>query len=190
MNRFIYCFVSISLLLLGVGCASNLPKEITSAPVPDISLTSVQKDVKSSKGKLIRWGGIIINIENLKKKSILEILAKPLNQYGQPAINVSSPGRFFAEIAGFVDPSVFAPGKELTLFGTVIALRTSKIGEHEYHYPVIEVSKYHVWKHSRPYRGYDPYWDDDWYWGYYGPSLWYSWGYYGHHYGHHFRHHH
>jgi outer membrane lipoprotein len=178
-------FLSMCLLLFVAGCVSNLPREITSAPVPDISLTNTQKDIKSKQGKLVRWGGIIINIENLPKKSILEILAKPLNNYGQPAINVTSPGRFFAEIDGFVDPSVYAAGRELTLFGTVVELRTSKIGNHEYHYPVISVSKYHLWAATTPYRNYDPYWDDDYYWGYHGPWLWYPWD---HHYYPHSRH--
>ena len=179
MKRYASCLVAVSLLLLVAGCASNLPREIASAPVPDISLTRVQQDIKTYKNKLIRWGGVIISIKNLEQKSTLEILAKPLNPYGRPALNVTSPGRFFAEIPGFVDPSLFAPGREVTVFGSVAVLKTSKIGEHTYQYPVIEVTRYHLWEFISPYSHYDPYWDD-WYWGYPRPYLWFSWDYYGH----------
>lgn len=186
MSKVIKSIVGIGLLLMGAGCASNLPREISSAPIPDINLTTVQKDAKSNKGTLVRWGGIIIGVQNLKEKSVFEVLAKPLNTYGQPALNTTSPGRFFAEVKGFADPSFHAPGKEITFFGTVTGLRASKIGEHEYHYPVISASLFHAWRESSRYR-YDPYWDDD-RWGYHGPWLWYSWGHHSHH-GHHHPHH-
>jgi len=189
MNRVVQWLVILGLVIPGAGCVSNLPKEITTAPVPDISLADTQKDIKSYKDKLVRWGGIIITVENLPKKTVLEILAKPLNSSGQPAINVTSTGRFYAEIDGFIDPSVYAPGRELTLFGTVTELRTHKIGEHVYHYPVIKVTKHHIWEFAPRAGYYDPYWDDYYYWGYTGPWLWFYWGHYDT-YGHHFLHHH
>ncbi len=185
MKRFFYGVIFSSLLLLLASCASNVPKEISSSPLPEIGLVAAQKIIKAHIGKPVRWGGMIIRIDNQQEKTILEILAKPLNTYGQPIPNVASPGRFLVEIAGFVDPSLYAPGREMTVYGTLTGLQKKKIGEHDYDYPVVNGTKYYLWTQPLNSGYYDPYWDSYWGYGYGygypGPYLWHPGGYYGHH---------
>ncbi len=182
---FWYRFIFFSLLLLVASCASNVPKEISSTPVPEVGLVAAQKIIKAHVGKPVRWGGMIIQIDNQQEKTVLEILAKPLNTYGQPLANVASPGRFFVEFPGFIDPSLYAPGREITVYGTLTGLRKKKIGEHSYDYPVVNGVKYYLWTQPVTYGYYDPYWDGYWGYGYSYPGpYWYPWGihgYYGHH---------
>ncbi|MFV1993215.1 MAG: Slp family lipoprotein [Acidiferrobacterales bacterium] len=185
MKKLCYRFIFFSLLLLIASCASNVPKEISSSPSPKVGLVAAQKIINAHIGKPVRWGGMIIRIDNQQDKSILEILAKPLNTYGQPIPNVASPGRFLVEITGFVDPSLYAPGREMTVYGTLTGLRKKKIGEHNYDYPVVNGSKYYLWTQPVNTGYYDPYWDGYWGYGYSygypGPYLWHPWGYQGHH---------
>ena len=160
--------------LLLSGCASNLPKTIDDAPVPDIQYGEVKNNPDQNTGKTVRWGGKIISVENTQQSSRIEILTMPLDSSGEPFQSEDYQGRFLADVNEFIDEEYYK-NKTITVYGTIDSSITKAIGEHEYEYPLITASEYHVWPRRVPInrtRYYDPFWYPGFYGGFgRGPFL-------------------
>jgi outer membrane lipoprotein len=76
-------------------------------------------------------------------------------------------GRFIACRAGFLDPEVFARGRELTLTGTVEALEQRNVGEFSYQYPIVRAGFITMWPERQEViiQDYDMFYSP-WYWNY------------------------
>lgn len=164
------------------GCASYLPDAIRKAPSKDISVAQVRRDIAAYKGQYARWGGTIASAENLKDATLLEIVARDLDSDGRPRDTDASQGRFIARVSGFLDPTVYAEGREITVAGTIEGSLVRKIGEYEYTYPVLNAAATHLWpqrvRYPPGYYYYDPFWPYPPYpWGYpyYYPYYRYWW---------------
>lgn len=166
---------SIKLLLVVfiAGCASKIPEEIRSAPEGSPRVDEVRVDAERFIGTTIRWGGEIITVQNFEAHTEVEIVARDLVSSGRPLTSDNSPGRFIAIIKGFIDPTVYAEKREITVFGIVTGSLTKPIGDYLYRYPTTEVSHHVLWEplpQRDPYY-YPAYWHDPWYDPWYGP--WY-----------------
>lgn len=160
--------------LFATGCASTLPRNIGQAPAGDPSVTMVRADITGHVGQAVRWGGTIIDVNNDEESSQLEIIARELRRDGRPGGEDSSPGRFIAEVDGFLDPAIFAIGRDITVFGPVTGELRGELGSRTYSYPVVQIQEYQLWRRSdaRDYPpGYRVYYYDSFYpWGgYYYP---------------------
>lgn len=154
--------------LLLISCSSHVPPEIKEPLANEIGLQTVRANIDDYVSKRVRWGGVVLAIENRKDATWLTMLAQPLNSYGRPDEADASAGRFIAIVPDFLEPVVYKVDREITFTGIVKGSETRKVGEFEYNYPVIEVDKYHLWpevvyiEDSRP-----PYWVyDPWYYPY------------------------
>ncbi len=179
----------LGLLAVLAGCASTTPNPVASAPPGAVSLAEVGADPSAFVGRPVRWGGTLVGVRNRNSSSVLEILSRPLSGNGLPDIDGQSSGRFLAVIAGFVDPAAHASGTRVTVIGRVSGSEHGRIGEYDYHYPVVAVDSWRDWGVYRepvPVRdpfccspwGYDP-----WYWGYPGYG-WWGYPYYPRHHSH------
>lgn len=159
----------VALLLLLVGCATSLPDAIRNAPPGNPSLSMVRDNIAGFTGARIRWGGTIIGVDNRPEETRLEIVAYPLDDYGQPDIASGSDGRFIARVDGFLDPAVYAPGREITVAGVVENLQTRAVGTYRYRFVVVKAQTSKLWaaRGTAPYprypdsyydRFYDPFW--------------------------------
>lgn len=131
-------------------------------------------------GRDVRWGGVIIDARPDADRTCFEVLSRNLDRSMRPAAEDLTQGRFIACRGGFLDPEVFAKGREITLLGEVSALDQRKIGEFDYTYPVLSAGFITLWP-ERPdviINNYaDPFYDP-WYWGpYWGPRYGRYWGY-------------
>ena len=145
-----------ALALLGAGCAAVQPP--ASAPVADLDVADVQRDPPGAP-ETVRWGGTVTRVENLDADTtVLEVVARPLGAGGRPRHVDRSPGRFLAEIDGFLDPEIVREGRDVTVTGTVAELREGRIGRADYRFPVVEVEAWRYWKPAAVARGpYGPY---------------------------------
>lgn len=160
-------FPVLSLLVLLSACASQVPVAIR-APLPGAP------DVQSARttttpelvGKRVRWGGVIAGIENHKQDTWIELVDRPLESDGRPLDTDRSGGRFIARIAGFLDPAIFAKGREMTVTGVLAEFINRPVGDYPYRYPVVAADNYYLWAKPvstpQPYY-YDPFWYDPWY---------------------------
>lgn len=123
----------------------------------------------------VRWGGSIVETKPGPDSTCFQMIARPLNSTGRPSNDSpdATSGRFIACRAGFYDPAVFAPGREVTFIGHVDGVETTKIGEYDYRLPKVSADVVYLWPERRevelrpsPYY-YDPFWGPRWggWWG-------------------------
>lgn len=120
----------------------------------------------------VRWGGVILETRPENDFTCFEVLAKQLQTSMRPKDSDQADGRFIACKPGFYDPEVFEKGREVTLTGKIIHMDIRKVGEYDYHFPVVDIEFMILWPERRDrvyydYSGmYRPYY---WHYPYYGP---------------------
>ena len=178
ISRLFTYFCIGAFVVLFTGCVALPPAPIREN-IPIIPrVKQVQQNFPDYKGARVRWGGEIYGIKNLKQETQLEIIARPLDEIASPRSIDASDGRFIATFKGFLEPSVFAQGRVITVVGNVTGISTGSIGGYDYQYPVVLVDTYYLWPNVQyvyyPYsRRYDPFYYDPWYPWY----PWYPWWY-------------
>jgi len=125
-------------------------------------------------GDIVLWGGTIIETKNLREGTELIVLETPLGRRERPRSAKHSGGRFIAMSGRFLDPAVYAAGRQITMAGQVTGKKTLSLSETTYTYPVVAVKQLHLWERRPHYVYYYPY--DDWGWG---PYWGYDSGFYG-----------
>lgn len=159
------------------GCASNVPELIRAAPEDAPELSAVRGDPAKFEGRLVRWGGEVIEVTNQAGTAWIEVLARPLWRDGPPRSDGPALGRFLARAEGFVDPVEYAAGNPVTITGRIVGAEERNIGDHPYRYPLVAAEARHLWPKQEidPYRYYysplfyDPWWPYRYrYWGPHG----------------------
>jgi outer membrane lipoprotein len=129
-------------MLLASGCAT--PYDIGSAD-PRVTPVEAAKDVPGMLNHSIAWGGLIAAAKNLKDKTEIEVVAYPLDSENRPNPDASPTGRFIVNQSGYLETADYAPGRLITVVGTVTETRTGMVGEARYVYPVVAASRLHLW---------------------------------------------
>jgi len=170
--------IGVVLIILVSACSSHIPPEIRESLDGAPSVAQVHQAADSYISKKVRWGGIILDVENKHKTSWLTILAYPLSNHGEPHISDQSPGRFIAIVDKFLDPLVYGRDRKITIKGKLLRTEIIKVGEFPYQFPVIQVEQHYLWPaESKPSDfEHHPYW---WSYPWYDP--WHS-PYYPHRY--------
>lgn len=177
------------LLCLFLNACTNLPPAIEDAPAVDVSYSQAKQNIASYKNVPVRWGGVIIDVENEQQFSLVQVLLYPLNSYGRPKTDMPHEGRFLIKSPDFLDPAVYSKETELTVAGTLIGDVERKIGNKTMRLPLVTANVIHLWpKYERSYYygypgygfgggfgygGYYPYYGYfgyPYYWG--GPYRW------------------
>ena len=171
---------ALSLLLLA-GCAHVFSDRAEYLVDPTIDFAQVKHDPQAFVGKYVKVGGIIVNTENTKTGSQIEVLQLGLSYDDIPYEDEGSAGRFLATTTDYLDSMIYKAGRPVAIIGEVTGVKTKLLGEVEYTYPVIAITEIHVWKRAAqypyPYPGpYYYYYDPFFYpYGWYG-SYWYPYG--------------
>jgi len=168
MRRFIVLIlISASLL----ACNSQ-PKKADGTP---LRISDVKAKPEVYKGKSIRWAGNIVSVVNYSTNTVIEVLGKRLDAFGNANDAGVEQGRFYAVFPGFKDPAQYAKGRLLLVEGSIRGVKTGKIGAHRYVYPEVLVKSHKLSDHRWPYGNYGP----AWHWG-----IGWGWGRHGGHGGH------
>ena len=168
-----------SYLLLGclllAGCA-GLPSAVRDVPVADLTYSQASQNPGNYKDVSVRWGGIIIDVDNEQDFTLVQVLSHPLNYYGRPQTGKPSEGRFVIKSNEFLDPAVYAKDKEITVAGTLQGDIERTIGKKKVRLPLVTSKATYLWPvyQNYPYYGYG-------YPGFggYGFSPYFGYGYYG-----------
>lgn len=148
-------FVFSLLLLFVLSACSSLPPLIENPPVVDLAYAQVAADAKRYQGAPVRWGGVIIDVQNEPTFSRIQALAYPLNDYGRPDYEKQPAGRFYIDSREFLDPAHYAKDKEVTAAGTLQGEQDVKVGNMPLRLPIVAASIVHLWpEYERvPYYG-------------------------------------
>jgi len=151
-------------VLFASGCAV-MSKDLRKETEQDLTFEQVFLNPDVHKGKVVIWGGTIVDSRNTRDGTFLEVLQKPLDMIGEPRDVDRSGGRFIAIYDGFLDSAIYAKGREVTVGGVVQGKRVLPLGEIEYSYPVIGVREIHLWpEESRQYVPHYYYPGYPWWW--------------------------
>ena len=174
----------LSLASLLLSACAGLPSAVKDVPVVDIPYSQASQNISNYKDASVRWGGVIIDVENEQDSSLVQVLFYPLDSYGRPQLNKPGEGRFVIKSPEFLDPVVYAKDKEVTVAGTLIGDIERTIGKRVVRLPLISATAIYLWPNNErddyyygrrgfgdyrfnPYFGYPGY---PFYWrGYYGP---------------------
>ena len=152
-----------ALLLMASSCTYPISKQLRQeAEKNKLLFTQVLVDPAACKGRIVIWGGKVIEITNSKDGTEMIVLETPLDFLGVPESAQASRGRFIARIPKFLDPAIYLADREITLAGEVIGAQEKELGETTYKYPVVLIKELYLWE--KPYPQYpaenwhDPLW--------------------------------
>lgn len=154
------CTLALALLL--AGCATYPDVVRVSDESMLVSYSAVTQG-QVQKGTA-RWSGVIAKVQNNAANTRLEIVYFPAGAGGRPQVSDQTPGRFVAYVKGFVDPLVYAQGKQITVLGQLAAAESGNVEQYQYLFPVIQDAAVYLWpkKQERVEVDAFPMWDPFW----------------------------
>ena len=167
MKRLIQSSSPIILALLLMSGCTTIPEQLKGEYSPLTPDQTTDKDLQTP----IRWGGVILETRPEDNYTCFEILSRELEKSMRPENTDQAHGRFIACKPGFYDPEVFEKEREVTLTGKIIHIDVRKVGEFDYHFPVVDIEFMSLWPKRRPrvyYNYFGPYDPFYWHYPYYG----------------------
>ncbi|MDP2167725.1 MAG: Slp family lipoprotein [Thermodesulfovibrionales bacterium] len=144
-----------------------------------IPFGTVQSDVEKYKDSPFLWGGTIVKATIVNAGTLVEVVQKPVNKYGEIIDKDVSGGRFLGLYSGHLDPQIYRKGRNITVTGRLTGSEERKIGDATYVFPVLEIKELYLWKeeiyYNNPYfyyfypYPYYPPWHYPYYYPYYPP---------------------
>lgn len=134
--------IALTVSALLSGCATITP---VSGNFPKIAPEQAQSG--RDDGKIVRWGGELIETQPEEHQTCFTVLGEPLRHNGQPKSEKGEAhtGRFLACTPGFYDPMVYSSGRNITFVGRVVGVVHHKIGQFNYLYPKLEAGAVYLW---------------------------------------------
>jgi outer membrane lipoprotein len=137
--------LAMAAMLLLAGCAHVISKEVLQEVDMSLTFAHVSKDPDAYTGKIVLFGGDVIETQNLSDKTLIVVLQRPLGSRGEPGAGDVSEGRFIIQTPEFLDPAIYRSGRKLTVAGMVAGKEVRPLGEITYAYPVIEKRELYLW---------------------------------------------
>lgn len=143
MNMYRLTITLAAILAVTGGCA-------TSPVVPEgvvVSATGPAHvlDDENRIGDRVVWGGRIVELENRAEHTELIVASYPLDRADRPRIDQEAGVRFVLLEEGFLEPVEYAPGRFVTVLGTVSGVAERRTGEFVHDHPVVEAERIHLW---------------------------------------------
>jgi outer membrane lipoprotein len=139
-------FLLIVLTLVLAACAPGFSRRSLGQVEPHLPFVVLLQDPDAYKGKVVMYGGEIIQTRAEANEAWVEVLQKPLDWQHRPQPGDVSSGRFLAHFSSFQDPVIYAPGRPITVIGEVRGKIVQKIGDLDYSYPLIEAREPKLWR--------------------------------------------
>lgn len=136
--------IAVSLLLQLAACGTT-PQLDTRGVDPRITTRQAVATPDALRGRKILWAGVIVQGSNQQDSTQLEVLAYPLRYNNRPDTYAAPLGRFLIVQHGYLETVDYAPGRALTVVGTLDGVRRGKVGEADYDYPVVLSQQLHLW---------------------------------------------
>lgn len=161
---------SLFFFVFASGCSYVISGDLRAKVDRSLTFNDAQKNPNTYKGKMVLWGGEII--QTLPQKdgtTLVEVLQWQLGWRGEPKRIVSFQGKFLILVNEYLDPVLYRGRKKITVAGEILGeIQGDKIEyltEIAYRYPLILSKQIHVWKdYSFPYSSSPQYYSDPfWY---------------------------
>ncbi len=148
------------LLIFFSGCLP-ISKQLRAQADKTLTFRQVLQNPEAYKGKIVIWGGEVVETINQKDgTTLIIVLQRPLDWTQEPEFRRSE-GRFIVLAQGYIDPYVFSRGRRITVAGEIEGKKIMKLGELEYPYPVLLSKQLYLWGqyyyYAYPYYWHYPY---------------------------------
>lgn len=130
---------------LVAGACATSPLD-TSGVDSRVSPRRIAEDMPDQQGSRVQWGGRIVSITNQEQATLVEVLSYPLGRDGYPNTYRSPTGRFVLRRGGFLEPQDYAPGRLLTVVGTLQSLVETPVGDAELVVPMVRAEQLKLWE--------------------------------------------
>lgn len=167
MKTLIRAGILVFLTGLFLTSCTTVPEQLKGEYTPLIPKDTSETNLQTP----VRWGGVVLETRPESNHTCFEILSKNLETSMRPKKSDQANGRFIACKPGFYDPEVFEKGREVTVTGKIIHIDVRKVGEYDYHFPVVDIEFLSLWPKRRDPSNYDfygPYRPYYWHYPYYG----------------------
>ncbi|MBI4495898.1 MAG: Slp family lipoprotein [Deltaproteobacteria bacterium] len=170
-----------SILFAGlISSCAPLSREVMRQVDPVLTFAEVQRDPERYRGKVVLWGGKIIETINRPNETVIKVAQTELDLEKRPKNLDTSQGRFLVRYSGFLDPAIYGRDREITVAGEVAGKEVQQVGTMPYPYPVILAREIYLWEKPDRYYRYPPpwyfepypYWWYRPYWRYRHPFWW------------------
>jgi len=134
------------------ACATTPPFSDAVLMKVEGTLTPEQAVRDATHDVQVLWGGVIIGVVNLPDHTDVTVLFYPLGRSQRPDPDQSPQNRFIVRYSGFLETTVYARGREITVLGSLQGVEDGKVGDAPYRFPVIKADKVHLWAEARDSR--------------------------------------
>ena len=142
--RILFLFFGLLPLIFFFGCLP-ISKQLRAQADKTLTFQQVIQNPDAYKGKIVIWGGEVVETLNQKDgTSLIIVLQRPLDWTEEPEFRRSQ-GRFIVLAQGYVDPYVFRRGRRITVAGEIEGRKVMRLGELEYPYPLLRSKQIYLW---------------------------------------------
>src|SRR5512136_1094754 len=106
-------------LLFVLGCAPVISKPVRDQVDKNLTFSEVFKNPEAHKGSVVVWAGVVIDANNTKEGTLIQILQRPTDFFGAPEQTDRTEGRFLVLYPSYLDVAVYEKGREVTVGGEV-----------------------------------------------------------------------
>jgi outer membrane lipoprotein len=138
-------YVVACLIVLLSGCAATPPFPEDMLHGVNRALLPGQAVKENAQDMEVMWGGVIVNATNTPDHTDFSVLFYPLDAVQRPDTDKSAKSRFIVRYPGYLETMVYAPGREITVLGTLQGTEEGKIGDAPYRFPVLKADRIHLW---------------------------------------------
>lgn len=142
-------FLGTCLILLILGCASGISRQVRSQVTYSGSFAQLQTAPAEHVGEIVMLGGKIIQTRGSALGSEITVLQLPLGRRDRPQDGDRSEGRYLVRSEQFLDPSIYQKGSGLTVVGRLSDSEVRAIGGFRYVYPLVEAIEIKLWPRTR-----------------------------------------
>lgn len=136
----------LSIIMAVTACGPVISNEVRREVRPEITFEALLKDPDRYKDQVVMFSGTILEAVNTPEGTLLTVLQHPTDVYGRPQDTDRSSGRFLAADPRFLDVAIYAPGRAVTVAGTVEGARSLPLGQIHYQYPVLKAKDIYLWR--------------------------------------------
>lgn len=140
-----YKSLALLLVLFGLAACATGPDYPTTGVDTDLQPVDVAAQPGTYTATGVIWGGLIVATRNLNQYTEIEVLGYPLDSRQRPLTRRTPQGRFLVHQAGYLEQASHAPGRLITVTGTLSENVKGAVGEAPYTYPLVQARALHLW---------------------------------------------
>lgn len=140
--------LAVVLVALAAASCAPFPREVMQRVDEGALFSLVRENPDRYRGKTVLWGGVIVETEVGPQETRILIVNTALDMRKRPDNVDRSEGRFIAIQKGYLDPAIYARGREITVVGEVSGQEERPLGAISYRYPAVTIERLMLWEKS------------------------------------------